>query len=163
MSCVAFVTSNAHYRNNVHAMERTSSNFIRDDKYLAERADHLKMIKAREIIKKGPSASRHSRHHQKSKDDFQYTMNASEVDKLEETKPEIDSPVKTPKKIDQNDTTPVRQGLSPEQSFVRQAVVVAVPLYRVRFSRVRPDTQLFHCYQLQLEGRACYRALSLSL
>lgn len=35
MSCVAFVTSNAHYRNNVHAMERTPSNFIRDDKYLA--------------------------------------------------------------------------------------------------------------------------------
>lgn len=126
MSCVAFVTSNAHYRNNVHAMERTPSNFIRDDKYLAERADHLKMIKAREIIKMGASASRHSRHHKKSKDDFQYTMNASEVDKLEETKTEIDAPVKTPKAIDENDTIPVRQGLSPEESFVRQGLATGV-------------------------------------
>lgn len=53
MSCVAFVTSNAHYRNNVHAIDRTASNFLRDDKFLAERADHLKMINSRDH-QKGP-------------------------------------------------------------------------------------------------------------
>lgn len=126
MSCVAFVTSNAHYRNNVHATDRTASNFVRDDKYLGERADHLKMIKAREIIKKGPSASRHSRHHKKSNDDFQYTMSASEVDKLEEIKTDSASPVLSTKKIGDNDNIPVRQGLSPDMLFVRQALATGV-------------------------------------
>ena len=38
MSLTAFVTSNAHFKNNVHASDRVSVNFVRDDSYLAERA-----------------------------------------------------------------------------------------------------------------------------
>ena len=128
MSCVAFVTSNAHYKNNPHASARESSNFIREDEYLAERADHLKFIKAGDLIKKGPGASRHSRHKRKGENDFQYTMNGEEVDKMGGNKTEDNSTDSAPagKKIDSNDTTPVRQGLSPETSYFRQALATGV-------------------------------------
>ena len=42
MSLVAFVTSNAHYKNDVDNKTRTVENFVRDDSYLAERAVHGK-------------------------------------------------------------------------------------------------------------------------
>jgi magnesium-transporting ATPase (P-type) len=38
MSLVAFVTSDARFKNDVNSGDRTNSNFIRDDLYLAERA-----------------------------------------------------------------------------------------------------------------------------
>lgn len=127
MSCVAFVTSNAHYKNNPHASERNSSNFIREDEYLAERADHLKLIKARDIIKKGPGASRHSRHKKKSPNDFQYTMNDEEVDKVAGEEKTDDAPAPASGvKINYNDTLPVRQGASPEMSYFRQALATGV-------------------------------------
>jgi len=40
MSLVAFVTSNAHYKNDVDSKNRTVGNFVRDDSYLAHRANH---------------------------------------------------------------------------------------------------------------------------
>jgi magnesium-transporting ATPase (P-type) len=40
MSLTAFVTSNAHYKNNVHASERTPTNLVREDEYLGERSEH---------------------------------------------------------------------------------------------------------------------------
>lgn len=123
MSCVAFVTSNAHYKNNVHASERVNSNFVREDEYLAERADHLKMIKAREIMTKGASASRHK--NKKGENDFQFTMEEAEVDKVagESKEEEGASPAI---KIDYNDATPVRQGMSPDMDFFRQALATGI-------------------------------------
>jgi magnesium-transporting ATPase (P-type) len=44
MSLTAFVTSNAHYKNNVHASERLTANFVRDDTYFGEKADIAKLI-----------------------------------------------------------------------------------------------------------------------
>lgn len=120
MSCVAFVTSNAHYKNNVHASERKCENFVREDEYLAERADHMKLIKRREIMKKGASASRHSRH--KKPDDFQYTMNEAEIDKAAGESDGLASTVK----INHDDTTPVAQGASPEAAFFRQALATGI-------------------------------------
>eukprot|EP00934_Nitzschia_sp_Nitz4_P007283 Nitzschia sp. Nitz4//scaffold300_size22576//16610//19886//NITZ4_008545-RA/size22576-augustus-gene-0.10-mRNA-1//1//CDS//3329546988//7273//frame0 len=120
MSCVAFVTSNAHYKNNVHATDRTSKNFLREDEYLAERADHMKLIQRREIMKKSASASRHSRHNKGDKE-FQYTMNEEEISKDEHG----DATASTVQ-IDYNDHTPVMQGASPEASFFRQALATGV-------------------------------------
>eukprot|EP00977_Amphora_coffeiformis_P021081 scaffold8828_cov204-Amphora_coffeaeformis.AAC.2 len=61
MTLTAFVTSDKRYRFNVNASERTPTNFVVDNSYLATRADHTKYLKASEIIKKGPSASRKSK------------------------------------------------------------------------------------------------------
>lgn len=55
MSVVALVTAGKRYRNNVNAAERTSSNFVRDEAYMAQRADHAKFKRARAVISSGPS------------------------------------------------------------------------------------------------------------
>lgn len=120
MSCVAFVTSNAHYKNDVHTSERKNSNFVREDTYLAERADHLKMIKARELLKKGPGASRHSK--KKGPNDFQYTMEEGQIDKLEGGRDDVIKSFS----VDPDDVTPVPQGGSPDASFFRQALATGI-------------------------------------
>jgi magnesium-transporting ATPase (P-type) len=78
MSLTAFVTSNAHYRNNVHASERTPKNLVREDEYLGERSDIAKQISAKEAIMKGAGTSRHTR---KGNKEFQYTMSAVQLKK----------------------------------------------------------------------------------
>jgi magnesium-transporting ATPase (P-type) len=120
MSLTAFVTSNAHYKNNVHAEQRTSKNFVREDEYLGERSDIAKQISAKEAIKGGAGTSRHT--HKGKKKDFEYTMSPSVIEEnmgTAEGKGES-------KKINYNDTLPVRQGDSPDESFFRQALVPGV-------------------------------------
>jgi magnesium-transporting ATPase (P-type) len=56
MSLVAFVTSNAHYKNDVDNKTRTVGNFVRDDTYLATRAGHSKGKSTADVIHSGPSA-----------------------------------------------------------------------------------------------------------
>jgi hypothetical protein len=58
MSLAAFVTSNARYRVDVNSTDRTPNNFVRDDSFMAARADHKKLLKAKDLIKDGPSTSR---------------------------------------------------------------------------------------------------------
>eukprot|EP00529_Nitzschia_sp_RCC80_P003146 CAMPEP_0113496070 /NCGR_PEP_ID=MMETSP0014_2-20120614/29931_1 /TAXON_ID=2857 /ORGANISM="Nitzschia sp." /LENGTH=1074 /DNA_ID=CAMNT_0000389979 /DNA_START=97 /DNA_END=3321 /DNA_ORIENTATION=+ /assembly_acc=CAM_ASM_000159 len=125
MSMTAFVTSNAHYKNNVHAETREAKNFIREDEYLGERADIAKTISAREAIKAGPGTSRHTRKHNKGEKDFQFTMSPSEIDENMNTgddAPKADSQFK----VNYNDTDPVRQGESPDTAFWRNALVGGV-------------------------------------
>jgi len=55
MSVVALVTAGKRYRNNVNAQERGPSNFVVDNSYMAERADHAKFKRARAVISAGPS------------------------------------------------------------------------------------------------------------
>ena len=55
MSVVALVTAGKRYRNNVNASTRTNANFIEDDGYMAQRADHAKFKRARAVISSGPS------------------------------------------------------------------------------------------------------------
>lgn len=57
MSVVALVTAGKRYKNNVNATERTPNNFVRDEKYMAERAQHAKFKRARAVIAAGPSQS----------------------------------------------------------------------------------------------------------
>jgi len=97
MSLTAFVTSNAHYKNDVHATERTNTNFTRDDTYFGEKADIMKQITAKAAAK-------------------------GKVEAGSERGDEVIDHVQ----IDTADTTPVGQGGSPEQSFFRQALVGGV-------------------------------------
>merc|ERR1719162_2336535 len=96
MSLTAFVTSNAHFKNNVHASERTNTNFVRDDTYFGEKADIAKQIADKEAARNG-----------------------AEVEGVKDT-------VSTTMQVDTSDTTPVGQGGSPDQSFFRQALVGGV-------------------------------------
>lgn len=121
MSMTAFVTSNAHYRNNVHAVDRSNKNFVREDGYLGERADIAKQISAREAIKAGPGTSRHTRKKQKGDQDFQFTMSPSEIDENMDTG--TDTAPTGDFKVDFNDTKPVRQGDSPDQDYWRKCLV----------------------------------------
>eukprot|EP00546_Thalassionema_frauenfeldii_P018067 CAMPEP_0178900066 /NCGR_PEP_ID=MMETSP0786-20121207/3264_1 /TAXON_ID=186022 /ORGANISM="Thalassionema frauenfeldii, Strain CCMP 1798" /LENGTH=1038 /DNA_ID=CAMNT_0020571023 /DNA_START=121 /DNA_END=3237 /DNA_ORIENTATION=- len=57
MSVVAFVTSNAHYRVDVNATDRVNTNFVRDDSYLAERADHQANKSAGAVVADGPNSA----------------------------------------------------------------------------------------------------------
>ena len=125
MSLTAFVTSNAVYKCDVDSRDRTNKNFVRDDTYNAERADHAKMIKAKELIKKGPGVSRHSK---KGAKDFPYTMNATTIGDMpsEHGKGETVEESKSEDKVDLNDTTPVGQGDSPELAFFRQGLAGGV-------------------------------------
>ena len=77
MSLTAYVTSNARYKVDVNSKDRTNKNFVRDDSYMSERADHTKMMKGKDVIKSGPSASRHSR---KNKNSFAFTMQQSVIE-----------------------------------------------------------------------------------
>jgi magnesium-transporting ATPase (P-type) len=61
MTLVAFVTEGRRWRFDFNATDRTSSNFWVDQTYMAARADHTKLMKASEVIRRGPSADRRSR------------------------------------------------------------------------------------------------------
>ena len=98
MSCVAFVTSNARYKNNVHATDRENYNFVREDEYLAERANIQALIKRN--VKKAAKA-----------EDLA-------VDSKDEDLKEF--------KVNINDTRPVGQGGSPDTSYFRQALATGI-------------------------------------
>ena len=128
MSLTAFVTSNARYKIDVNSTERTTKNLVRDDTFMAERADHAKMIKAQEIIKGGASTSRHSRVGRKKSKDFEYRMSASNIDAAlatkEETKTEDTPAVASAPSA--NDDFPVGAGESPDLKFFRNALAGGV-------------------------------------
>jgi len=96
MSLTAFVTSNAHYKNNVHASARMNTNFTRDDTYFGEKADIAKQIADKAAANAGV---------------------------LVEEGKEVVSSVMA---VDTSDTNPVGQGGSPEQSFFRQGLIGGV-------------------------------------
>ena len=61
MTLTAFVTTGKRYKFNTDASGRTPTNFEVDNGYLCARANNAKYLKASDIIKKGPSASRKSK------------------------------------------------------------------------------------------------------
>ena len=123
MSVVAFVTSNARYKFDTDATDRVNTNFVRDDTYLAERADHTKMMKRSEVIKAGAGVSRHDRFAKKKDSDFQYTMRESVIEKNLSSTHDSTSTTKPSGKVD---NFPVGPGESPETSFFREALATGV-------------------------------------
>lgn len=128
MSLTAFVTSNARYKFDVNSKERTNTNFVRDDTYMAERADHTKMINDRGVVKGGASASRHSRRSKKKtleNTDFPFTMNSDAIDNTIPAT-EVEDDDEGPKAATVVDDNPVPSGGSPELSFFRQGLAGGV-------------------------------------
>ena len=98
MSMTAFVTSNAHYNNDVHAKTKTHKNFVRDDTFFGEKADVGKIIRQNEAKKAGAEGA------------------GEGEDAVEESTV----------KVDTSDVTPVGQGGSPDEAFWRQALIGGV-------------------------------------
>jgi magnesium-transporting ATPase (P-type) len=122
MSLVAFVTSNAHYKNDVDNKTRTSTNFIRDDSYMSVRAAGAAGKSTAEVIHSGPSA------HQGGKRTFGFSMHgensyrgATDDGLVEDlpTPPEGEGAVAA-------DSTPVGAGESPSLDFIRQSLAGGV-------------------------------------
>ncbi len=61
MTLTAFVTSNCRYKVNVNSTERTLANFVRDDTFLTERAEHHKFESVDKVLRTGPGISRRKR------------------------------------------------------------------------------------------------------
>jgi len=96
MSLTAFVTSNAHYKNDVHTSSQTAQNFVRDDNYFGLRADISKVIEQNEAKKNGTTVEE-----EEGQESYGVT-------------------------IDPNDTKPVGQGGSPDEQFFRQGLIGGV-------------------------------------
>jgi len=120
MSLVAFVTSNAHYKNDTDSKDRTNANFVRDDSYMAERAADAQGKSASEVIRTGPSAHRAGKPSQ-----FGYSMHGvsyhstGSLDAADEEDAAASSPTSS-------DATPVPAGASPDLAFIRQSLAGGV-------------------------------------
>ncbi|CAJ1959112.1 unnamed protein product [Cylindrotheca closterium] len=128
MTLVGFVTSNARYKIDGDSTERTNKNFVRDDTYMAKRADHTKMMKTRDVLKSGPGVSTHDRFGKKEKD-FPFTMRGSVIDKSLVSDHGNQEGSEAADKADgheSNDNFPVGAGESPELSFFRQGLAGGV-------------------------------------
>ena len=55
MSLTTFVTSNAHYKVDVHSRDRTNTNFVREDTFMSTRAEGAKGKHTAEIVDSGPT------------------------------------------------------------------------------------------------------------
>lgn len=128
MSLTAFVTSNARYKCDVNSKTRTANNFVRDDSFMAERADTAKMITAKDVIKGGPSMSVHKNRNKKASDkSFNYTMNQSFVEKeLGSTDADALNATAPASTATASDNIPVGSGESPDLPFFRQGLAGGV-------------------------------------
>ena len=114
MSLTAFVTSNARYKNDVDASDRVPMNFVRDDTYLVERAQHDMKKSGKEILADGPNNPNGRRGHDPS---FHFT-----TDSLHTT----DQPNQAAKVASPDDNFPVKNGHSPTKEWIQSALSCGV-------------------------------------
>lgn len=65
MSLTCFVASDSKYKINVDSKDRQPSNFVRDDRYLSERAEEANSTKLESVIEDGPNTNKPARGHDK--------------------------------------------------------------------------------------------------
>jgi magnesium-transporting ATPase (P-type) len=70
MSLTAFVTSNSHYKFDVNATERVPTNFVREDVYLSERAQHQQGKALSGVIKDGANSGAPRKGHLESSNHY---------------------------------------------------------------------------------------------
>jgi len=116
MSLTAFVTSNARYKNNVDATDRVPVNFVRDDTYLASRAQHDMKKTGKDIVADGPNNPAGRRGHNPS--------NHFTVDSLHAT----DNPDEATANaaLPPDDGFPVKNGESPSREWIQSALSCGV-------------------------------------
>ena len=109
MSLTAFVTSNARYKFDVNSTDRANTNFIRDDSFIATRAEHQLGKKTAKVIKDGPNVKGTSTHGK--------TKNEFSIDSLN-----TPMPTAFKKPIANDDNEPVGPGESPSLPFIKSAL-----------------------------------------
>lgn len=112
MSLTAFVTSNARYKNDVDASERVPTNLVRDDTYLAERAQHGAKS-GEQILADGPNNPQGRRGRDPS---FHFTTDNLETKEGGEAA--------KPSTVD--DGFPVKNGESPTKEWIQSALACGV-------------------------------------
>mmetsp|Transcript_19101 Transcript_19101/g.55501 ORF Transcript_19101/g.55501 Transcript_19101/m.55501 type:complete len:1061 (-) Transcript_19101:278-3460(-) len=110
MSLVAFVTSDARWKIDVNAETRTPDNFVRDDAYMSERAQHQLKRSVSKIIKDGANSDERRRGKQGASNHFA-VQSLHDVNGGDEGDEE--------KKVVAN---PEAQGKSPDQPYVKSAL-----------------------------------------
>lgn len=115
MSLTAFVTSNARYKFDVNSTDRVPSNFVREDSYLAERAQHQMKKSVSAVIKDGANSGAKRKGHIESSNHFSIdtSLHPTEVE-------EASGQVK------ESDPTPFADGSSPTLEFVHDALAGGV-------------------------------------
>ena len=107
MSLTAFVTSNSHYKFDVNASNRSPTNFVREDAYLAKRAEN-KHGKASDMSQPRKGQLENSNH---------YSIDTS----LHPTDDDTEEP-----KSSAPSTAPFAEGASPDIGFVKNALACGV-------------------------------------
>eukprot|EP00529_Nitzschia_sp_RCC80_P005946 CAMPEP_0113486780 /NCGR_PEP_ID=MMETSP0014_2-20120614/25170_1 /TAXON_ID=2857 /ORGANISM="Nitzschia sp." /LENGTH=1027 /DNA_ID=CAMNT_0000380457 /DNA_START=995 /DNA_END=4074 /DNA_ORIENTATION=+ /assembly_acc=CAM_ASM_000159 len=122
MSMMAFVTSNAHYKNDVDSQERTVNNLVRDDSYKSTRAVGSKGKSTADVIHSGPSAHRAGKttsgFSMHGKDSFHGAKDDGLIEDLP-SPADGAAPTKT-------DAYPFAEGSAPSAEFVRQGLACGV-------------------------------------
>jgi len=116
MSLTAFVTSNSHYKFDVNATERVPSNFVREDAYLAERAQHQAGKKASAVIKDGANSGVPKKGISESSNHYSIDTSLHPVDD-EGDEPEVAA---------SSAEGPFADGASPDLPFVKDALAPGV-------------------------------------
>ena len=120
MTLTAFVTSEKRYKFDVDASGRTPTNFVVDNDYLSTRADPSKYLKASEVIKNGPSASRKTQRGKNKSFGFGITksMHPSNEDETPTSAP-VESTSAAPAVAS---SVSKGSGESPETAYLRKAL-----------------------------------------
>merc|ERR1719223_2580198 len=115
MSLTAFVTSNARYKFDVNSTDRVPSNFVRDDGYISERAQHQMKKSVSSVIKDGANSGEKRKGHIESSNHFSIDTSLHPAE-VEETSGEVK----------ESDPTPFPDGSSPTLEFVHDALAGGV-------------------------------------
>ena len=119
MSLTAFVTSNAHYKFDVNATERVPTNFVREDLYLSERAQHQFNRSVSSVIKDGANSGEPRKGHLQSSNHYSIdtSLHPVEIEAGSEAKAAAASGY---------DALPFAEGTSPDSEFVKNALIGGV-------------------------------------
>lgn len=116
MSLTAFVTSNAHYKFDVNATDRVPTNFVREDSYLAERAQHQLKRSVSQVIRDGANSGAPRKGHIESSNHYSIDTSLHPV----EVEDSGSAPAGVP------DEFPFPNGGSPTSDWVKNALSVGV-------------------------------------
>lgn len=112
MSLTAYVTSNAHYKFDVNAKDRVPSNFVREDEYLKDRAQHQSKKPVSAVIKDGANSGVPRKGHIESSNHYSIDSSLHPVE-IEDGEEEVAAT---------EDVGPFPNGSSPDADFVKNAL-----------------------------------------
>ena len=113
MSLIAFVTSNAHYRVDANAKDRSPASFVRCDSYLSVRAGHLVDAPLDTVVAEGPNTNIPRRGKTAASNHYAITN-------LQQPPPSMH--VLPSNNGTDSDDTPVANGDSPDLQYIKAAL-----------------------------------------